>query len=608
MLVNPAAMGERILKEGYLMKAPDALKYLHTPKKWQRKWFTLDHSGDLNFYDSDKSSRPSGVLHVRQSSLLFDPKITKAIQHSFVLGLEFRDHSAYLKAESALSFNEWLRNFRDFAEKCDLEELPESQGRHSTLLGSDQFGARMGSVSSVLSQSLASSNTRLKLLRRKEGLMAKTGSNNKGWKDRYFILAQEKLSYYKNEKSVSSDGPLGYVNMLDCSSATKTTGKKGYGFDLHTPSRVFNFSVESEADLRDWMEDVSHTIEILSGSRGISPVRIGGEQEKRLSTSSDISGASLDKILERTEQQKEKAGSPARSSQEGLLDNSGKSEDKDSVMQLLEAEVEALRSKVSSLEADLHSSSAVNGQLQEALVTERRGKDKTIKSLEGDKEDLAAQVEQLEKTKEELETINDSIQTRLDEQQEKTQDMEEEQVVLKQELEEAQGSCNAVEEELVETQTKLQEIEEVARNLEAALRKRGDSEPPPDLTSLRSLNLSYKAKMTEESLSSSLESATLPRTKHRSRTAPDEKRGADREPSLEVSGLRSKISALEGEREALKQCVEELLSSSAPPQEGPPLKAEAVECLVNEERLKWQVEVAKVRRELEDKMAAFSYV
>lgn len=70
-----------------------------------------------------------------------------------------------------------------------------------------------------------------------------------------------------------------------------------------------------------------------------------------------------------------------------------------------------------------------------------------------------------------------------------------------------------------------------------------------------------------------------------------------------MSGLRSKISALEGEREALKQCVEELLSSSAPPQEGPPLKAEAVECLVNEERLKWQVEVAKVRRELEDKMA-----
>ena len=48
------------------------------------------------------------------------------------------------------------------------------------------------------------------------------------------------------------------------------------------------------------------------------------------------------------------------------------------------------------------------------------------------------------------------------------------------------------------------EIEEVVRKLEEALRKRGDSEPPPDLSSLRSLNRSYKAKMAEEQLSSSL--------------------------------------------------------------------------------------------------------
>ncbi len=53
-------------------------------------------------------------------------------------------------------------------------------------------------------------------------------------------------------------------------------------------------------------------------------------------------------------------------------------------------------------------------------------------------------------------------------------------------------------------QTKLLEIEEVARKLEEALRKRGDSEPPPDLTSLRSLNMSYKAKMAEDQLSHSL--------------------------------------------------------------------------------------------------------
>ncbi len=54
--------------------------------------------------------------------------------------------------------------------------------------------------------------------------------------------------------------------------------------------------------------------------------------------------------------------------------------------------MEALRGKVSSLEADLRSSASVNGQLQEQMVQGRRGKDKLIKQLEREKEDLASQV------------------------------------------------------------------------------------------------------------------------------------------------------------------------------------------------------------------------
>lgn len=54
--------------------------------------------------------------------------------------------------------------------------------------------------------------------------------------------------------------------------------------------------------------------------------------------------------------------------------------------------MEALRSKVSSLEADLRSSATVNGQLQESMVKERRTKDDLIKQLEREKEEFAAQV------------------------------------------------------------------------------------------------------------------------------------------------------------------------------------------------------------------------
>lgn len=86
----------------------------------------------------------------------------------------------------------------------------------------------------------------------------------------------------------------------------------------------------------------------------------------------------------------------------------------DNIVQLLEAEVsdscrhsvcllilplslpqvEALRSKVSSLEGDLRSSSTVNGQLQNQLVKERREKENSIRELEQEKEDITLQVSQ----------------------------------------------------------------------------------------------------------------------------------------------------------------------------------------------------------------------
>ena len=79
--------------------------------------------------------------------------------------------------------------------------------------------------------------------------------------------------------------------------------------------------------------------------------------------------------------------------------------------------------------------------------------------------------------------------------------------------------------------------------------------------------------------------------------------------------LRTRISVLETERDTLKQHMEELRpstssSSSVTSSATPSFQEEglrgtgdaAAERLVNEERLKWQVEVVNVRRELEEKL------
>ena len=83
----------------------------------------------------------------------------------------------------------------------------------------------------------------------------------------------------------------------------------------------------------------------------------------------------------------------------------------------------------------------------------------------------------------------------------------------------------------------------------------------------------------------------------------------------EVMELRTRISVLETERDTLKQHMEELRpstssSSSVTSSATPSFQEEglrgtgdaAAERLVNEERLKWQVEVVNVRRELEEKL------
>ena len=75
-----------------------------------------------------------------------------------------------------------------------------------------------------------------------------------------------------------------------------------------------------------------------------------------------------------------------------------------------------------------------------------------------------------------------------------------------------------------------------------------------------------------------------------------------------MAKLKAKVSKLEGERDSLKQQLSSTGQSMPPAPEGAkpasvaPPGSDVGESLVDEERLKWQVEVVKVRRDLEGQL------
>lgn len=106
----------------------------------------------ITLYSFQKTGRASGLLHMWQCLAIFDPQI-KGVQTSFCFGFEFKDYNCYLKAESAKIFNEWLAVLRNFPEKCNLMELPETLRRGT--LDDTGGGRRVGSISATQTRNLS---------------------------------------------------------------------------------------------------------------------------------------------------------------------------------------------------------------------------------------------------------------------------------------------------------------------------------------------------------------------------------------------------------------------------------------------------------------------
>lgn len=85
------------------------------------------------------------------------------------------------------------------------------------------------------------------------GYLLKRGAKYNGWKKRWFVLRNQKLSYYKNEKEYEIRGMIPLRSVLDVLDCTPPTKHKRHCFRVITPSRPFICCAESAESAKAWI-------------------------------------------------------------------------------------------------------------------------------------------------------------------------------------------------------------------------------------------------------------------------------------------------------------------------------------------------------------------
>jgi hypothetical protein len=382
----------QLLREGYIMKSPDSSRYLSILKRWQKKWFRLMENGDLCYFDTDKSAKPSGTLHLLDCYRVFDPK-TKGLQFSYCLGLEFGEGTQYIKADTAASYNAWLDMIAAFASKNDASRASPAPSPPGHRRNSGMPDVRGHRGESVGSRGFSASTKVPVTSAEKSGWLYKTGPNNKGWNHRFFVLSNGKLSYYRSEKAEKS---LGCIDLRECTAVDQASLKKGYGLTIQVPNRTYNISAETESDQGEWVYALTEAMSQLEPSKtqlsvgsGETLVRSGSGSSQSSVTSRDLFSVSTSDT--HTTATRSAEGESGLGGEE-RAGGGEKRQEKDSVFQLLEVEVDALRGQVAGLREELGSSRAVAAQLQSQLEEAARQREREVHSITVDRDNLHAKV------------------------------------------------------------------------------------------------------------------------------------------------------------------------------------------------------------------------
>lgn len=174
-----------------------------------------------------------------------------------------------------------LQRIKDLEE--ELDQLKELMATSLTQAGREKADALRRAQEEKERMLDEAEKARIAQMRKVQGMLAKV--QKKGylykleksavlgtskWKKRYFVLQDNFLSYYKDEKAFTESRPDGIVYCEQCRIYELDQGKKNYGFQLDSGKQQYNLAALKLDDMKEWMKDIKEAKKKAVGVKVVS--------------------------------------------------------------------------------------------------------------------------------------------------------------------------------------------------------------------------------------------------------------------------------------------------------------------------------------------------
>jgi len=97
---------------------------------------------------------------------------------------------------------------------------------------------------------------------KKEGLLEKKGAFRHNWLQRWFVLEDGKLNYYKNRNDPQPKGAIGLVNVTIFPHVEKNGQELSNYFNIRTASRDYLIRATTQQDKETWVKALKSHLKI----------------------------------------------------------------------------------------------------------------------------------------------------------------------------------------------------------------------------------------------------------------------------------------------------------------------------------------------------------